>query len=136
MRAMSDTPQKFYFEMAVRERNKNKLGKEYEDFAVKYLESRGFRILERNFRCRNGEVDIIARDGGTLVFAEVKYRSTERMGNPLETVNREKQRRICRSARYYMMIKHLPEDTPCRFDVIGILGSELRHVRDAFLYRV
>ncbi|MDO5702313.1 MAG: YraN family protein [Lachnospiraceae bacterium] len=114
--------------------NKRKVGSEYEELAAAYLESIGFRILKRNFRCRSGEVDIIAMDGGTLVFAEVKYRSTEHMGNPLETVNRKKQRRICRSAGYYMMIRHLPDDTPCRFDVIGILGRELRHVRNAFPY--
>ena len=69
--------------------------------AAAYLKKKGYQILEANFRCRFGEIDLIARDGGYLVFIEVKYRSSP-TGDSLEAVNRRKQRKIIRVAEYYL----------------------------------
>ena len=92
----------------------------------------GYQILCRNFRCRQGEIDIIARDRDYLVFIEVKYRRDEHEGDPAEAVDARKQARIFRTARYYMTRYHISEDTPCRFDVVAVLGSNVRLIRDAF----
>lgn len=114
--------------------NKREEGSYWEERAASYLTGQGLRILERNFRCRIGEIDLIAREGKTLVFLEVKYRRDLKSGSPEEAVSRTKQRRICRSADYYRMLHGVPEDAPCRFDVIAILGDDIKHRRDAFAY--
>ena len=80
--------------------NKRQTGTEYENFAVKYLEERGVRILERNFRNRFGEIDIIGYDGEYLVFFEVKYRRDLRKGSPIEAVSPKKCHTICRVADF------------------------------------
>ena len=82
--------------------NKRQLGSRYEEKAAACLEQRGWRILERNYRCRQGEVDLICRDGGYLVFVEVKYRSDDRFGAPAEAVDGRKQARIRGAAAYYL----------------------------------
>ncbi len=111
--------------------NKRKTGAVYEHKAAEYLEKAGFRILEMNYRCRAGEIDIVARDGRYVVFCEVKYRSGSRAGSPLEAVDFKKQQVIFRCAQFYLAEHHL-WDVPCRFDVIGIAGGEIAHIRDAF----
>ena len=78
------------------------------------------------------KIDIIARDRDYLVFIEVKYRRDEHEGDPAEAVDARKQARILRTARYYMTRYHISEDTPCRFDVVAVLGSNVRLIRDAF----
>lgn len=108
------------------------VGSEYETLACEYLIQQGYRILHRNFRCRQGEIDLIARDQGYLVFIEVKYRRNRGEGDPSEAVDARKQARILHTARYYMTRYHIPEDTPCRFDVVTVLGSRVRLIRDAF----
>ncbi len=115
--------------------NNRLLGAEYEDRAAGYLEARGYRILERNFRCRMGEIDLIADDGGVRVFVEVKYRAGTSSGDALSAVDCRKQRKISRVALFYLMRHGLTADTPCRFDVIGINGDQITLVRDAFPYR-
>ena len=112
--------------------NRRKIGTEQEKIAGAYLESRGYRILEYNFRAPRSEIDIVARDGRYLVFVEVKYRVSGHSGHPLEAVDLRKQRRICLAARYYLYTHGQGEDTPCRFDVIGIEGDGVMLVKDAF----
>ena len=114
------------------EKNRRRVGAEYEQQAAEYLERKGFRILERNYYTRAGEIDLIARDGTYLVFVEVKYRKDARDGHPLEAVDLRKQGRIRRAARVYLRFHNYGEDTPCRFDVVGILGEAVTHVEDAF----
>ena len=97
-----------------------------------YLKKKGYRILEANFRCRFGEIDLIARDGAYLVFIEVKYRSSLKDGDSLEAVNRRKQRKIIRVAEYYLCMHQEKADLPCRFDVIGIEEERIRLIRNAF----
>ena len=112
-------------------RNRRKTGSMYEQAAGVWLEQKGWEILEYNYRCRAGEIDIIARDGETLVFCEVKYRSGPEKGSPLEAVGVKKQQTIFRCALFYMTERHM-QDVPCRFDVIGIDGTEAVHIKDAF----
>lgn len=91
------------------------------------------RILERNFRRgRNGEIDIIGRDGKYLVFVEVKYRSGDEKGNAAEAVTTAKQRTICRVADYYRYLHHYGEDTWVRYDVVAIQGEALHWIPNAF----
>ncbi len=112
---------------------KHTIGQTYEELAVSYLRLQGYEIVEQNFRYRQGEIDIIAKEKETYVFCEVKYRTTEEGGYPEESVSVGKQRRICACALYYLQKKGL-WDVPCRFDVISILGEELTHYRNAFSY--
>ena len=112
-------------------RNRRKTGADYERAAGFYLEQEGWKILEYNYRTRNGEIDIVARDGEYLVFCEVKYRENDRLGAPLEAVDERKQRTIFRCAMYYLTQRRMA-DVPCRFDVIGIEGSRITHIKNAF----
>lgn len=112
--------------------NKRNVGDRYEQLAVKYLVSQGYEILERNFRNKYGEIDIIARDGNYLAFIEVKYRKSISGGNPFEAVNYSKQRRITRTALYYCAKNSITEYTPMRFDVVGILDEKIELFKNAF----
>lgn len=106
-------------------------GRHGEDRACEYLRSLGYRIVERNFRCRLGEIDIVTNDGRTLVFVEVRTRTSGRHGSALETVTGPKQHRIARVASYYLSMRR-PRYDACRFDVVGITANEIEHVKDAF----
>ncbi|MCI9180233.1 MAG: YraN family protein [Lachnospiraceae bacterium] len=112
--------------------DKRELGRRYELFAADYLKKQGYRIVELNFCCRQGEVDIIARDKDVLVFIEVKYRKNLHSGAPAEAVDAKKQQKIRSAARYYLYRKRYGEDVPCRFDVVGIVGEKISLIRDAF----
>ena len=115
--------------------NKRETGSNYEIMAQEYLEEQGFRILERNFRSRSAEIDLVAAEGRYLVFVEVKQRSTGRHGNGLAAVDDRKQRRICRAARYYLYRNRIPDGTPVRFDVVSIDAGRFRLIRNAFLLK-
>ncbi|MCR4924089.1 MAG: YraN family protein [Lachnospiraceae bacterium] len=104
--------------------------------AAEYLSSRGLRILCTNFRSRQGEIDIVAKEGLTVVFCEVKYRRNRGLGLPSEAVNRKKQRIICRVADFYRCRYALPDNTDYRFDVISILDNEISWYKNAFEYQV
>src|SRR5438093_13037216 len=92
------------------------LGEEGERAASRFLEARGYRILERNYRTRRGEIDLIAEDGRILVFVEVKVRLDDRFGGPAAAITRAKQARIARLAEQYLACRRVG-DRPCRFDV-------------------
>ena len=113
--------------------NNRKTGAQYEQYAGTYLENQGYYILQYNYRCKKGEIDIVARDGEYLVFCEVKYRAGDAGGHPAEAVDLRKQKRISGCALYYMMEKGI-DDIPCRFDVIGICGKEIMLIKNAFDY--
>ena len=112
--------------------NKRKTGAAYEKAASDYLEKKSYRILEKNFRCRQSEIDLIALDGSTLVFVEVKYRSGSRTGTGAEAVDKKKQERIARCAGYYLFRHPGLRKLPCRFDVISVDGHRITHYMDAF----
>ena len=112
--------------------NKRELGAKKEAAAADYLASRGYLILERNYRTRFGEIDLIALDGQTLCFIEVKFRTSMVKGSPGESITPGKMSRIRRCAMSYMSEKHYYEDTPCRFDVVLIPGEQFNLIKDAF----
>ena len=119
-----------------REPVKDALGDRGENVAAKYLRTQGFKIIERNFRCATGEIDIVARDGKTLVFVEVKTRLSDDDVTPEEQVHGHKQHQVTKAARFYLTRYGHPQP-PARFDVIAIVwpqGREpqIRHTTDAF----
>lgn len=114
--------------------NTHARGKLGEDLAAAWLVEQGYRIVARNVRTRGGEIDIVARDGETLCFLEVKARAGADYGPAIAAVTPAKQRRLARAATAYLV--HRQADGPCRFDV---LGMDLEHgewrftlIRDAF----
>jgi putative endonuclease len=109
-----------------------------ESIATDYLSENGYRVIERNFSCRSGEIDIIALHGDTVAFIEVKTRSSERFGLPSEAVSTAKQRKIVKTALYYLQKNRLL-DYMCRFDVIEIISDvessrRINLIQDAFQY--
>jgi len=112
--------------------NKRKVGFDKEEFAAAYLEQQGVVILQRNFYCKQGEIDIVARHGEYLVFVEVKYRSGDALGNALEAVDYRKQRRICRVADYYRFLHKIGSQRMIRYDVVAIQGHEIQWIQNAF----
>jgi putative endonuclease len=112
------------------------VGQEWERLAEKHLKEAGYRIRERNYRTRVGEIDFVAQDGDVLCFVEVKGRHGTGFGLPEEAVNAEKQRRIFLAAQTYLEREHL-ESAFCRFDVVSILQddsvSNVTILRDAFV---
>lgn len=113
--------------------NKRHIGTEMEKIAGKYLEENGYHILEYNYRCKQGEIDIIAYDGEYLAFCEVKYRSGDENADPLEAVDYKKQKRISKTAFMYVTKKH-KENCPCRFDVVSVTDAEIKIIKNAFDY--
>ncbi len=112
--------------------NKRKLGAQAEKLAENYLTAAGMKIVARNFRNRQGEIDIIGYHEGYLVFVEVKYRASLKKGNPEEAVGTAKQRVICKVADYYRCTHRVPMSTPVRYDVVAVLGEEVRWLQNAF----
>ncbi len=107
-------------------------GTYYEGACAAWLERNGYEIITRNFRCRIGEVDLIAKNEGYLVFIEVKFRKNACMGAPYEAVDGRKQMRIRQTARWYMKMKRLPANTPVRFDVMAVSGGDIQLYKNAF----
>lgn len=112
--------------------NKREIGKFGEDRAEFFLTNAGINILERNYRNRFGEVDIIAKDKDILLFIEVKYRKNISYGYPLESVNIHKQNKIKKIALYYLNEKMYDINTSIRFDCIGITDFEIEWIKGAF----
>ncbi|MBQ8596698.1 MAG: YraN family protein [Lachnospiraceae bacterium] len=119
----------------LQKRNTVATGRQYEEAAYKYLEKAGMKMLEKNFRSRQGEVDLIGIHQGCLVFVEVKYRRSNKSGMPEEAVGEAKQKKICQTSDYYRM-KH-PElaGMQIRYDVLALSGEEVRWHQNAFPYR-
>lgn len=106
-------------------------GKIGERKAVFYLKLRFYKILETNYKAGNGEIDIIAKKGNTLVFVEVKYRKNLENGYPREAVNEHKIHKIRTTAQCYMAQRAV-KNTDIRFDVIEILDKHIEHIKNAF----
>jgi len=111
------------------------IGSDGEDLAVRYLTKKGYRIIARNFKTPLGEIDIIAKDGDTLVFLEVKARTSGSFGYPFEAVNDHKRRKIKNVA--LLFLKRMKEEPCARFDVLSISFAgdgkkEITHIKDAF----
>jgi putative endonuclease len=115
---------------------RKELGERGERLAEKYLKKNGYRIVARNYRCPLGEIDLIVRDGDTIVFVEIKGKSSHRFGSAAEAVTAAKQRRLARVASHYLSTFKL-HDSYVRFDVVGIHWAgtgrpEIGLVKDAF----
>lgn len=115
---------------------KDRLGQQGEEAAIKFLKNKGYRILERNFRCPLGEIDVIAKHQGYLVFIEVKTRSSTKYGLPEEAINFYKQRKLKQLAHYYLKFKKL-SNIKCRIDVVSVLsnrqnGFQIKLIPNAF----
>jgi putative endonuclease len=110
------------------------IGQRAENLAAAFLENRGFAIVARNFRCRGGEIDLVCRDGKSLVFVEVRLRRNANYGGAGASITANKQRRIILAAQHYLAA-HAHADCPCRFDCVLLDGSKeesIEWVRDAF----
>jgi len=114
---------------------KKELGKKGEEKAVRFLKKKGYRIIEKNYVCKMGEMDIIAKDKDTLTFIEVKTRTSAEFGPPQLAVNSSKQRQLSKVALNYLKEKQL-EDVKARFDVVAILleqeKEKIELIKDAF----
>lgn len=116
---------------------KQRVGKIGENLACRYLKENNYKILERNFNCRQGEIDIIAKDKSTkeLVFIEVKTRSSFKYGNPSDAVNKGKKKHIYDTAKFYIFKNRL-QNSAIRFDVIEVFVSvesyRINHIKMAF----
>lgn len=93
-----------------------------EELAKEFLEQRGLRLIERNFRCRMGEIDLIMQDQEHLVFVEVRYRKNSRFGTPQASVDQKKQLKLLRTAAYYLQQHRIT--SPSRFDVVALSGDQ------------
>lgn len=112
--------------------NKRETGASKEMLAAEYLTQQGMRIKNRNFRCRQGEIDVIGYHNSCLVFVEVKYRRTEVFGKAEEAVDSRKQYKICRAADYYRYLHRIGDDFPVRYDVVAVQGTEINWIQNAF----
>lgn len=97
-----------------------KIGREAEQLARRYLEDHGLRFKDANFSCKHGEIDLIMKDQETYVFVEVRKRKHQEFGEGAATVQHSKQHKIMQAATYYLITHHLFESAYCRFDVISI----------------
>ena len=107
------------------------LGAQAEARAAQFLQRKGYRVLDRNWCCRGGEIDLVCEDGGTIVFVEVRARQDARHGTPGETVGSVKRRRLIRAAELWL-VQAKRGDVPCRFDVLTLEGDNIEHFEDAF----
>ena len=106
-------------------------GANAESLATELLVREGYHIVERNFRCKSGELDIIARDGEILCFIEVRSRATDEHGNAAETVTHAKRRQVSRVALHYIAQRN-PSFDRSRYDVVAITGDRVDLIRDAW----
>jgi putative endonuclease len=110
----------------------NKLGTGAEEMAAAFLEKRGLTIIARNYRCRLGEIDLVARDGATTVFVEVRRRASSAFGGAAASITAAKRLKLLKAARHYMSrLRSLPQ---CRFDALLIEGEppRIEWIRNAF----
>ncbi len=111
---------------------RRELGAKGEDQVAAWYESNGYSVVDRNWRCRQGELDLVARRGRRLVFCEVKGKTGGRYGDPLEMVDAEKQRRVRRAAAAYLAAHPQLADLRVSFDVVADRAGRLERVREAF----
>jgi putative endonuclease len=95
-------------------------GRYYEALALRYLKSQGLRLLQKNYRCTAGEIDLIMIDKRTLIFVEVRFREDEDFGTAIETIDHRKQRKVLRAAQHFLLLNKIYNAWQCRFDVVGI----------------
>ncbi|HMA69367.1 MAG TPA: YraN family protein [Candidatus Mcinerneyibacterium sp.] len=112
--------------------NNRKVGFEGEQKALELLQKKGYKLIEKNFKCKIGEVDLIVERKKTLIFVEVKFRKNNKMGSPLEAVNMKKQRKIIKTSQFFLLLNNKYENYNKRFDVIGVTTNDMIHIEGAF----
>lgn len=115
---------------------RRQLGNQSESLAKKFLAQNGYTVVRTNFSCSQGEIDLIVRDKQMLIFAEVRSKTNQHYGEPLETVNWKKQQKIKKTAQYFLYHHQEMQQYYCRFDVISIVwqdgAANLQWIPDAF----
>ncbi len=118
--------------------SRQQTGSRGEELALAFLLNLGYTLVTRNFRCRNGEIDLIMRDGSVLVFVEVRSKTVFQHGSPIDTIDFKKRRQIEKTARQYLARNKIGEETFCRFDVVGVCLAAgkppvVEHILNAFM---
>jgi putative endonuclease len=113
-------------------RDTRALGHSAENLAFDYLKRKGLRPVQRNFRCRLGEIDLIMQDDDQLIFVEVRYRASSDFTNAGLTVDIHKQRKLIRTAAFFLARHNRYSDSVMRFDVVAINGNSIGWIKDAF----
>lgn len=118
--------------------NSRNLGRAYEQMALKYLQAQGLYLLQENYSCPMGEIDLIMTDAEYLVFVEVRYRKARGYASAIETITAAKQRKLLRTAQSFLLHNPRYRHKPCRFDVIGLDmendgNLELNWIKNAFM---
>jgi putative endonuclease len=108
--------------------DKQRQGQQWEQAALAHLQRQGLVLVEANFQCKGGEIDLVMRDADTLVFVEVRQRATTTYGGAAASITPAKIRRLVRAAQFYLM--RLPTAPPCRFDVVAIDAGQLEWLRN------
>jgi len=108
------------------------LGRKGEDISVKFLKKQGYKIMERNYRCSLGEIDIVAKDKNILCFVEVKTRKTKEYGLPEEAIDEHKQKKLAKVALVYLKEKKIYKQD-LRFDVVSVYSNHIELIKDAFI---
>ena len=112
------------------------IGRDAESLAENFLARRGLVPVSRNYRCRRGEIDLVMRDADTLVFVEVRRRTSRAFGGGADSVDAHKQARLVAAAEHYLMANRIGDDHPCRFDIVAIDGparsAAVHWISDAF----
>lgn len=105
-------------------------GQQAENLAADFLQLQGLRLVERNYRCRMGEIDLIMDDGATRVFVEVRLRRNRNFGGAAESITQSKQSKLIRAAQHYL--QQFSKQPPCRFDAVLLDGLKIEWIKDAF----
>lgn len=114
------------------ELNTRKIGGIHEEKCVQYLKNNAFQIVQQNYRCKIGEIDIIAIKENTLRFIEVKYRKNDLYGTPLEAINIRKQKKLIRTATWFLNENRQYENMQCSFDVIAVTDNNIKYIFNSF----
>lgn len=112
--------------------NKKAIGSKWEAVAREYIKTCGYEIVCCNYRCFIGEIDIIAKEQKTIIFIEVKFRSSRHFGTAVESVDYKKQQKIRRVAAHFLTTTYHTESMPCRFDVLGFDKEKITYIKNAF----
>ena len=114
--------------------NKKQIGHAFEKQACDFLTTNGLSLISKNYHCPFGEIDLIMQENDEIIFVEVRMRMHSAYGNAIESIDYFKQKKLLKSATYYLQQQDLIDKVNCRFDVIGFSNNRIEWIRDAFSY--
>lgn len=120
------------FIVSIMQQSKRAFGQLMEQQARDYLVAQGLKEVASNYQCKAGEIDLIMQDSEFLIFVEVRFRERSKYASSVESITRNKQLKIIRAAKYYLLENNLYDKVPCRFDVVAIMPKKIDWIRDAF----